>query len=464
MIIAIAMPIEKHQDIFVENFTPHRYCGNTFFTFGVAYIKPAYTEPTTGEHDFNTCDDCQKSLKVISEQIESRFAAFPDCCEHHKELKKEGWFVKDDYKDISKQVSTKVIYTRQHILNNIAIENWYQDITNYIEYTIHSFGQFKYLPGLYLEDYNQYIKHFLAVNKDLFTRSKTEQLIGYLVKRETKEKANNTDLNVLLSAYEKWVNLFPFDISFFQGLKEHYKQTLPILTGKPEYNPYLKMSKSAMHTKDSLLAMLLKLTNELLVTVNTYMLNEKGLLKDTDKIRLEIAFAERKNKLDIGYINNSVDENTKFRKILKAWFRDEKKFIDDISQSLKAKSDEPKPEMSKVTILRIEFEKLGFTTLPLIKDKLTEKNIERLFELIGKNKTPYQIAMLHYLGFLALLFDANSKEKSYRILATILNAKHRVIKGNCLVLSSRSDENRKTYTSHLHSIEAEKDYQNIKLG
>ena len=57
---------------------------------------------------------------------------------------------------------------------------------------------------------------------------------------------------------------------------------------------------------------------------------------------------ERKMKLKQGYVNSSKDEEQRYRKILKEWFADEKRFIDEVTPIVKALPPQPivkqKPE------------------------------------------------------------------------------------------------------------------------
>lgn len=96
-----------------------------------------------------------------------------------------------------------------------------------------------------------------------------------------------------------------------------------------------------MHTKSSLIDVLLDLTNKLLTQINTATLYEKGLLTEPQKIKLELVLNERKMKLKQGYVNSSKDEEQRYRKILKEWFADEKRFIDEITSIVKALPPQP---------------------------------------------------------------------------------------------------------------------------
>ncbi|MEO9512182.1 MAG: hypothetical protein ABJN84_13720 [Flavobacteriaceae bacterium] len=150
----------------------------------------------------------------------------------------------------------------------------------------------------------------------------------------------------MVATYQKWIKIFPFEISYFANLKPQYEKSLPILNGQPEVNKYLRIAKGKVHTKQGLINVLLNLTNKLLTDINSHSLYEQGLLSEPTRIKLELILNERKLKLNQGYVNKSKDEAKQYRKTLKEWFADEKKFIDEVSPLLKGlppKGDIEKP-------------------------------------------------------------------------------------------------------------------------
>lgn len=311
--------------------------------------EPKETEPTTGEHDFNTCENCQNIRKELIKRLTKKFngteqkQGFPFCCSHHSNLTKVKEFNRASFVSVPEMVADKIIYTNQHIINNHENENYYKDITDYIDYTVESFGQMPNSCGepLYLSDYFFYVTDLLTRNTEI-SKERKNRLLEFLEAHQTPPTKNkNTDLNILLGTYQKWLKTFPFDISFFAELKPHFEKQLPILNGKPETNKYTGLAKAKMHTKGSLIDVLLNLTNNLITQINTTTLYEKGLLTEPQKIKLELILNERKMKLKQGYVNSSKDEEQRYRKILKEWFADEKRFIDEITSIVKALPPQP---------------------------------------------------------------------------------------------------------------------------
>ena len=304
------------------------------FTLSAFETKPieGYEAPTnkeTGEQFPNCCP----FHKSVFEGAESWFSKFPNCCDQHKAMVSKWWYNKANYTGIAEKIAKQLSYTEHHISERINIDDWYKDITDYIEYNVSSFGH----PAIGLHLYLGNVQHYIKNTNSEIPKNKRQRLIEFIeTYYNSPKEQTKTDLNILYSTYQKWLKVFPFEISFFSTLKPHFEKQLPILNGKPETNKYTGIAKAKMHTKGSLIDVLLNLTNNLLTQINTTTLYEKGLLTEPQKIKLELVLNERKMKLKQGYVNSSKDEEQRYRKILKEWFADEKRFIDEVTPIVKA--------------------------------------------------------------------------------------------------------------------------------
>lgn len=309
------------------------------FTLSAFETKPieGYEAPTnkeTGEQFPNCCP----FHKSVFEGAESWFLKFPNCCDQHKAMVSKWWYNKANYSGIAEKIVKQLSYTEHHISERINIDDWYKDITDYIEYNVSSFGH----PAIGLHLYLGNVQHYIKNTNSEIPKIKRQRLIEFIeTYYNSPKEQTKTDLNILYSTYQKWLKVFPFEISFFSTLKPHFEKQLPILNGKPETNKYTGIAKAKMHTKGSLIDVLLNLTNNLLTQINTTTLYEKGLLTEPQKIKLELVLNERKMKLKQGYVNSSKDEEQRYRKILKEWFADEKRFIDEVTPIVKALPPQP---------------------------------------------------------------------------------------------------------------------------
>lgn len=344
---------------------------------------------------------------------------FPNCCFFHKSVFEisEKWLLKSsnycNNKDVAVKIVKQLSYTQHHIKERENIDDWYNDITNYIEYNIDSFGH----PATGLHLYLDFLKQWIEHKQSKIPKIKKQSLIEFIencLNPIDIDKIPMTDFNMLLDTYNKWFKIFPFEISFFATLKPHFENLRPIFNGK-KHNPYSKTYTFKAHTKGSLINFLLNLTNNLLTQINTITLYEKGLLTEPQKIKLELVLNERKMKLKQGYVNSSKDEEQRYRKILKEWFADEKGFIDEVTPLLKALPPQPivkqKPEpnvklitfKNSETVDKIHSELKGFfpnKEVELLKALQGEQLSEILLFPHNQNKFVEVFRRLKYNGFL----------------------------------------------------------------
>lgn len=454
---------------------PLNFCGKTIgwmlHSKDGMFTPPVAMQPIEGEHNLNTCEGCNKQLTELSKRftlwIEGKHKVgakpFPYCCKWHEQLLNVKEFNRAYFNGVPEMSAKKVVYTNQLIINKHNTENWYKVITDYIEITVESFGQMPTGCGapVFLSDYFFYVTDLLKRNKEITPEKKT-RLLEFLNTYQTPNESPKTDFNILLSTYQKWLKEFPFDLnSYFGNLKQHFEKQLPILDGKAETNIYSGMAKAKMHTKSSLIEALINLTNNLLTQINGVTLYEKGLITDANKIKLELVINSRKLKLKQGYKNSSPNEEQRYRKILKEWFNDEKKFIDEITPLLKALP--PQQNETKTDKLKAELGKYGFFELSKVK-QLSEPNKQSLIELISTNDLPYSIAMFEYLGFLKHLKAEHftTDYKLFKAVAKWFEVDERAVKGNIYVLNEHSKENRTRYTADQQKQTVQKDYEKIK--
>ncbi|MCA6361698.1 MAG: hypothetical protein IM638_01555 [Bacteroidetes bacterium] len=467
---------ERHFSFDVERITPLKMCGKVvmyeFKTSG-GFEYPFEIQPTKGEHDFSTCEKCQKSLSDLTKRFTEKFngnkqkKGFPLCCPYHSNLVNIKEFNRDFMVNVPAMVARKIIYTNQHIINYHSSENWYKQITDYIDYAVDSFGKMPKDCGepLYLSDYFDYVTDLLKPNTVINSKKK-EQIFDFINAYKQPAKSYKTDLQLLLNIYQKWLNEFPFELnSYFGNLKQYFENSLPLLNGTSEMNIYSGWARVKFHTKASLIMLIENITKDILNQINGVSLYEKGLITDTNKIQIELLISSRKLKLNAGYKSSSKDEEQRYRKILKEWLEDEKKFFKELapllSQSI-AVNQNPKQETRAEKLSKI-FAQHGFNELDKVKN-LSEPNKIKLVELIAQNKIPYIVAMLDFLGFFTLLKKDyfGSDDKLYKSMSKWFDCDERAIKGNKAVLNEISKEDRKRYTADQQKETVKKDYEKLK--
>lgn len=454
--------------IFVESYKTIKYCNTNFIKLtGSTFELPHKTEPTKGKHDYNTCEKCQKSIKVISDTIKARFEKFPFCCEAHSNLPTANWFKKDQFKNLPSMVADKVIFTKQHIINNIDSVNWYSTITHYIDYTIKSFGQ---LPNgfgnpVFLSDYVQYITSAIEKDEDI-DQDKKKRILAYIdsLFQPISKEEKGDDIELLLNIYERWIQTFPFELSFFKEMKEDFMKRIPLIKGKPDYNPYSKLTRIQLQTQSGLIKFLSKSTKKLLHKIDTNKLYLKATKEEKNKLEIEIILEGHKvtQARLLGEFHNGEGE---YMDTIDKWLSNEITFFNQITPAFEklVQQSDIREKVAKTEVLKIELKKHGFFSLELLKD-FSEIKVFSLIEQINSNELPYQIAMIDFLGFTDYLekMHCSTKNRLYKLVAKLFNASERSAKGNMLVLNPKSDEKRDRYTAHLHKEQVKRDYEKLK--
>lgn len=277
--------------------------------------------------DFYHCQECETKVRHRGGEI---LKAFPDCCENHRKLIEQKWFAKTDYSYLPDKLVNTLAYTYHCIANSINDPDWFKRITDYIEYTIQSYGQFPegFGPPLGLNEYLEYIQ--LALVKEFVPdKEKLELLLKWLkeLRSPPTKRADTPDLHILMATYKQWLKEFPFELTFLNHLKPHFENRLPFVERLEDTNLYTNLTTAKLVTKDQLLEYLFKTTNTILTTINTHQLYGAGKISEPNRILLDLVLAERRQRLLVGYTNPSPDEEVRYRRILKEWIKDEREFI-----------------------------------------------------------------------------------------------------------------------------------------
>ena len=322
--------------------SPLRFCGEVAGweeRFKGVFKKPSNVNPIKGyevptnKETGEQLPNCCGFHKQIFKEAETTFEKFPNCCELHKLLIGKRWFKKENYNGIANKIVTQLSYTQHHIFQQITSNNWYQEITGYIEHNASSFGN----PAIGLHLYLVSLKHIIKKEKNLFSQEQKQELIkfieDYYSRKEDVQIATFLYKDYLYETYQKWLELFPFEISFFGGLKQYFEEKLQT---RNAINIYSRTDKKTLLTKASVIEALTNLTDELLKQINPYILYEKGLLTEPQKIELELVLSQMRIDNERGYTSQKQNEEQPYMEILEKWFNRQKKFINDVAPLLKA--------------------------------------------------------------------------------------------------------------------------------
>jgi len=277
----------------------------------------------------------------IQESVNEWFSKFPKCCSDHSKLLNTKWFNKEEFKDVALKVVRQIHYTACLIEDRLKNQDWYEDITDYIEYNVSSFGQ---LPTGYggpigLDSYLKGLKYEIENDKkkvELLTPERSKRIIEFIDSYYEPVKSSNINLNELLTVYKNWVASFPFQIEFFAELKKYYSKRFPIMQEKGAFNRYKGVTAFKVITKSQLLDNLYKTTLHLLRSIDTSVLLKEGIIADTNKYEIDLKCESHKLK-QAKLLEAYSKEELKYIDVLQKWLKAEKELIKDLEPLIKRK-------------------------------------------------------------------------------------------------------------------------------
>lgn len=331
------VPIEGSVVLNADGMEIIKVADSQVITFSVknSCIHPYKTFPSEAE---NQLTDYDEFYKETLQKLKAEFEKFPNCCEGHRKLSLEKGFDRENFKEVFRLATDKVVYSYNHILYFIKEENWEEEIKDYLDYTIESFGHFPSGLGgpLLLTPYFNYMEHlFMLMEKEEEYCFPARIMIirKYLQQKITPakvEEASGSDLNLLLKTYNKWYEIFPFELSYLQPLKEKFSQSLPIFKSF-HTNKYSGRTALIPLTRTDLITYLLKTTNQILTEINTLYLYRNNLITNYSQLKLELFIKEREFQLQKGYIPKPEDESEEYYQIVTQWLKDEVNFITNLT-------------------------------------------------------------------------------------------------------------------------------------
>ena len=268
---------------------------------------------------------------------------FPFCCDSHKEFAERFPPLKGEYDYLIIKVVNQISYTEFIIADRLNNDDWLEDITDYLEYNISSFGH----PGMGDHLYNMDIKHYIKNSTTDIPQEKRDRLIGWLEEKwHPKVIHKSADLNTLHRIHQKWIKTFPFELSYFAPLKEHFSNKKPFVSKIIRTNRYTGLTAFQVHTEESMVQYLFDLTKNILAKINSAELVRTGQLSDFDKRKFEMILEQREVKRKSLLEKYSKKEN-KYISTIKQWLDDEIQFFDQLKSLNQKVLPKPKKEIKQ---------------------------------------------------------------------------------------------------------------------
>lgn len=253
---------------------------------------------------------------------------FPNCCELHKAVAKKKGFQKKKYRNVAMRVMRQISYTEYFIKKKKNQENWYKEITDYIEYNYISFGD----PYIGIERYIGFLHRQIQVNAYQLSdeqNKKLEVYISYLLSGVDIEAESQLRIKQFNRIYRKWLKFLP-DLEIFSNAKEKLASSYSadLIYETKEYNPYLGSLSGKVRTVEEMLDQLNELTNIVLNSVNTHTYFQDSPIEQKNYYQKKLN--DEKHRVSQSDLLKTVNgQKVSFLKTIKRWLKREKEWMDE---------------------------------------------------------------------------------------------------------------------------------------
>ncbi len=274
---------------------------------------------------------------------------FPHCCKDHflsfQELTEwaNTFLPEAESMMLAKKTLFNLSNTESFILFTFNQDDWYEEISDFIEYNIFSFGSSINHAERYLMKLGGFIKTIQIPNNYHKSRKLDDLILLWL-----KNSMFSRDLFHLRKAFDKWFYSFPFELSFLSKLKDKYDLFFGIVND--DFTDY---------DDSSFMVEINKMTDAILYNHNTSNLYKQKLITDPAKLKFELIASQRTYKLNNeNFYGQNSESDPEYRRMIQKWFKDEIKFVTYVSK-LNAPKKSPKSEVKEEQFLSAKKQKLN---------------------------------------------------------------------------------------------------------
>ena len=299
---------------------------------GLIFKHPFKTAPLKGFNEGGQFKNSEVFLQSITDMASTWFEKFPKCCDSHKEIGELPDFKRKDYEYIPQQILNNVKYFAFALESFIDKDNGMNEIKDYLDYLIESFGR----PNIGGHIFDTIIKYFIentSIDNKEFSDDERLDLLAHLEPIKPPIDLEERELTLLYSTFQKWLEHMP-NISEFKKLKNRLTGKVPmdIFMLESKHNKYLGMSSSRSRSRNELLEFLTNMTNHILSLSRTEITKEnytsdKLLLTAEQKLKIsQSKLLQNHSELEISYLD-----------LVEKWLSNEIEFYKVLSQIIQEK-------------------------------------------------------------------------------------------------------------------------------
>lgn len=256
-------------------------------------------------------------LEIISKNYLSEIKDIP---EHSK-------YSRVRYKKTPLKVVKQIYYTDSFINSAAQKVDWYQEIIDFIEYNVFSFGQLTWGTFTYLCILEDYVTN----NPNIpFTEEQRNNIAQHInLKYFSGQNQEKIKFDIIIKHYYKWLNLFPFDIEFFSDLKEHFKGYIPV-SNDSRRNKFTGEIKPKLFSEEEIIDFCIRKTKELLgkIDIHKILLQKENI--NFDSLKLEFSGSEL--NINISSLTNQFHRGElEYIEVLKKWLEYHQQYFEKVA-------------------------------------------------------------------------------------------------------------------------------------
>jgi hypothetical protein len=354
---------------------------------GLIFKYPFQSRALKGYDSENAIRDSEPFLNSILSESLNWFENFPDCCDSHKEVARLGNFDKTKFEFIPSQILNNVKYFAHSLEVFIGEEEGMKEIKDYLDYLNESFGSPSIGGGLFEGFVKLFIERGTLNNKE-FTDDQRLELLAHLEPTTPPFDSNESDLDSLYTAFQKWLDSMP-NVGEFKKLKENFKGKIVVDVFFKEFrfNKYLRCHYVRPRSRSELLKLLEKMTIDILRISKAEITKENY---DKDKM---IHAAEEKLRIQQHKLLECdiPDLEISYLDMVEKWLSMIVDFYQVISQAIiesnsKKSSIDISGVLSKLESLQVDINSFcnSIKISTWIKSYLSDKSFEELGDVLDK--------------------------------------------------------------------------------
>lgn len=303
---------------------------------GIIFLHPFKSRPLKGYHSEKAFQNSDLFLKTISESAHQWFQKFPECCDIHNQLSEMGDFDKKKLDFIPSQILNNVKYFGYALETFIDLEGGMDEIKDYLDYLIESFGK----PSVGGHIFEGNIKHFIengSLTDKEFTDDQRLELLQHLEPKKPPIDIEERDIESLYIIFQNWIDAIP-NIGKFEEFKNRFTGKVPmnLFVVEPKTNKYSGTTLFKTRSKSELLELLVNLTNE------TLKISKSEIKKENYNKNKVILIAEERLRIKQNIILNKSNSEleSNYLDLLENWLSMVIEFYQVISQVIQESNNE----------------------------------------------------------------------------------------------------------------------------